>query len=140
MKLTILLISFIIASLTLSAQFGYKHQLETNNGVNINYKIVHSKHFDKSSPAQIRLKFENINEYPVNVVFEIEYSTDMTKRYGSGKIEVCIPANSAKFGTVHGLAFELNTNDIEIFNGDNAEWEFVSFVVTQTEDCKLNKE
>lgn len=130
--LTILLFSGILAN----AQCGYKNQLETKNGINVNYKVVHEKHFEKDSPAQLRLKLKNTNDYPVLIRFKIEYSTGYTTSYTSEGIEVCIPKKSAKAGKLHGLVFELKTNDIEIFSKEDAEWVFTMFEVTQTENCK----
>ncbi|MCK9254515.1 MAG: hypothetical protein GX793_02985 [Bacteroidales bacterium] len=145
MKLNIFKILFltIFASLinySSFAQFNYKNKLENKNGIEISYKIVHSKFFNKESPAQIRLKFKNTNDYPANIKFEIEYSTGFTHRYKSEIIEICIPAKSTKAGKPSGLVFELKTNDINIFNNEDSEWEFTRFDVEKTETCKpLNK-
>ena len=136
MKKTIFLSVFLIIAIITNAQFGYKNQLETNKGINVSYKVVHEKKSKKDSPAQIRIKLKNTNDYPVIIRFKIEYSTGFTTRYSSEGIEICIPKKSVKAGKLHGLVFELKTNDIEIFTKDNAEWEFTMFEVTKTENCK----
>ncbi|MDD3740381.1 MAG: hypothetical protein PHH30_04000 [Bacteroidales bacterium] len=136
MKKSLLLSILLILGILTNAQCAYKNQLETKNGVNVYYKVVHEKHFKKDSPAQLRLKFKNTNDYPVIIRFKIEYSTGYTTRYTSEGIEVCIPKKSVKAGKLHGLVFELKTNDIEIFSKEDAEWEFSMFEVTQTENCK----
>jgi hypothetical protein len=135
-KIILFTLSLIVCSAAF-AQFGYKHKLDTVNGVEISYKIVHAKHFDKESSAQLRIKLKNLNSHDVNVKFSIEYSIDFTKKYNSGGVEICIAAGTSKAGTISGLAFELNTNDIKIFEGENAEWEFIRFDVEQIDDCKV---
>lgn len=137
MKTLASIILFSIISTASFAQFGYKNKLEPVNGVERSYKIVHEKHSDKSSPAQIRLKLKNTNDFDVNIKLEIEYRTGLTERFNSGSIEICIQKKSTKAGKISGLVFELKTNDIEIFNGENAEWEFTHFDVEQIEDCKV---
>ncbi len=137
MRAILLISAFLLTTSVMNAQFGYKNKMEASNGIEISYKVVHEKYFDKESPAQIRLKLKNTNEYPVNLKFEIEYSTDLTKKYKSGDVEICIPAKTARTGKMNGLVFELNTSDTGIFSSDNAEWEFIRFDVEQIEDCKL---
>lgn len=137
MKKSVLFVISLVVCSTVFAQFGYKHKLEPVNGVEISYKIVHAKHFDKESPAQLRIKLKNTNSYDVSIKLSIEYSTDFTKKYSSGGVETCIAAGSSKAGTISGLAFELNTNDIKIFDSENAEWEFSLFNVEQIDDCKV---
>ncbi len=136
MKKLALLTSLLLFAILANAQFGYKNQLETNQGINVSYKVVHEKKSEKDSPAQLRIKLENTNDYPVIIRFKIEYSTGFTTRYSSEGIEICIPKKSIKAGKMHGLVFELKTNDIEIFSKENAEWEFIMFDVTKTEKCK----
>ena len=79
-KIILFTLSLIVCSAAF-AQFGYKHKLDTVNGVEISYKIVHAKHFDKESPAQLRIKLKNLNSHDVNVKFSIEYSIDFTVRF-----------------------------------------------------------
>ncbi|HOZ31038.1 MAG TPA: hypothetical protein PLL66_08990 [Bacteroidales bacterium] len=136
MKKLLCLSVFIITAIITYGQFGYKDHIEKIDGIDIGYKVVHEKHFDKDSPAQIRLKIKNNLAYSVTIRFKIEYSTGFTTSYTSEGIEVCIPNGSAKFGKMHGLVFELKTNDIEIFSKEDAEWEFSMFEATQTENCK----
>ncbi len=136
MKGLFLISAILLTCFVANAQFGYKDKLESKDGIEIGYKIVHTKHFDKESPAQLRLKLKNTNEYPVNLKFEIEYTTGMTKRYSSGGVEICFPSKTARTGKMHGLVFELNTTDVQIFSTDNAEWEFSIFDVVQIEECK----
>ncbi len=127
-KLTFIFLSLFI-SLSAFAQFGYKYELKSIEGIEIKYKIVHEKFFDKDSPVQLRLKLKNTNEHDVNVNFEIEYQFDLTKKYKSGNIEIEIPAKAARTGKWHGLVFEIKSNNKEIFDNENAEWEFVIFEV-----------
>jgi hypothetical protein len=136
MKSSLLILGLSILSFVANAQFGYKDTLPVNSGIEISYKVVNSKLFDKNSPAQIRLKLKNTNEYAVNVKFEIEYSVDLTKSYSSGGLEICIPVKTARTGKMSGLVFELNTTDKEIFEAENAEWEFLRFDVEQIENCE----
>lgn len=137
MKNLYLFIFSILISSALSAQFGYKNKLEQINGIEISYKVVNEKLFDKESPAQIRLKLKNTNEYPVNVKFKIEYSIGFTTSYNSGGVEICIPSKTARTGKMNGLVFELKTNDKNIFLSEDADWEFEKFEVEQIEDCKI---
>jgi len=130
---------FIILSLisTISicsfAQFGYKNKLESVNGIEISYKIVHEKYFDKESPVQLRLKLKNTNNFNVNVNFEIQYQLDFTKKLNSGEVIIEIPRKSAKTGKMHELVFEINSNDPNIFKSEDAEWEFINFDVEEIE-------
>ncbi len=115
------------------AQFDYKNKIEPIDGVEIRYKIAHQNAFDKESPVQIRFKFKNTNDYDVKINFELEYQFDLIKRYNSGEIEIEIPRKTAKTGKMHGLVFEINTNDPNIFEKENAEWEFIKFDVQKIE-------
>lgn len=137
MKLLVSILLFTIISSASFAQFGYKNKLEPVNGVQISYKIVHEKFSDKSSPAQIRIKLKNTNDFDVNIKFGIEYTIGLTKRYNSGSVETCIPQKSTQAGKISGLVFELKTHDVEIFKSENAEWEFTHFEVEQVDDCKV---
>lgn len=131
-KVILILVTFCI-TLSGFAQFGYKNKLKSVEGVEISYKIVHEKFFDKESPVQLRLKLKNTNDQDVNISFEIQYQFDLTKKYNSGKIEIDIPRKSAKTGKMHALAFEINSTDNKVFDAENAEWEFLEFEVKQSE-------
>lgn len=133
MKYVIAIFSLLIISITALAQFGYKNSLETIEGVEIKYKVVHEKFFDKESPVQLRLKLKNTNDYLINLNFEIEYQSDFTKKYQSGEISLEIPRKSAKTGKMHGLVFEINSTDKNVFNSDDAEWIFTNFEVKKIE-------
>ncbi|MDD2387871.1 MAG: hypothetical protein PHP52_13930 [Bacteroidales bacterium] len=133
MKKYFLILVLIITSIAANAQFGYKNSLEPIDGVEIKYKVVNEKMFDKSSPAQLRFKFKNTNEYDIKLSFEVEYQIDFTKKYQSGNIEIEIPEKSAKTGKMHGMVFEIKSNDKNIFESDNAEWIFTKFAVEKIE-------
>lgn len=133
MKKIVLIIVSLCITISSFAQFGYKNELETVNGVEIKYKIVHENFFDKSSPVQLRLKLKNTNNYDVNVNFEIQYQFDLIKKYNSGKIQLDIPSKSAKTGKMHALVFEINSTDTKIFNTEEAEWGFLEFIVNKKE-------
>jgi len=131
MKRTLIFITGLIISMSVFSQFGYKYKLDPIDGVEISYKIVHEKLFDKESPVQLRFKFKNTNEDDVKILFEIEYQFDLTKRYNSGEIEIDIPRKSAKTGKIHGLVFEIESNDTKVFESENANWEFIIFEVSK---------
>ncbi len=136
------LFAFLIFILNYSnsfAQFNYNNKLETNNGIEISYKVVHANFFDKESPAQLRIKFKNTNQFFAIIKFQIEYSTGMQNRYKSENLEICIPSKGTKAGKPSGLVFELKTNDINIFNSQEAEWEFTQFEVKEIDNCKSFK-
>jgi hypothetical protein len=135
-KVLLFLITTLI-SISAFSQFGYKYQMETVDGIEIKYKVVHSKFFDKSSPLELRLKLKNTNDYDVNLDFEIQYSIDLTKKYKSGSVNICIPRKSARTGKMHGLMFEIIGDDPKLFESDDADWEFIQFEIEQTEDCDV---
>ncbi len=137
MKHILFLAIFTAICTSIFAQFGYKNKLETIDGIEKSYKVVHEKFFDKDSPAQLRLKLKNTNEYDVNINFEIEYSVGLTKRYKSEHVEICIPNKLARTGKMHGLVFEIKSNDIKVFESDDADWNFIIFEVEQSEDCSV---
>jgi len=136
MKKYFLVLILIITSFAVQAQFGYKNSLESIDGIEIKYKVVNEKMFDKSSPAQLRLKLKNTNDYDIKLNFEIEYQIDFTKKYQSGNIEIDIPRKSAKTGKMHGLVFEIKSNNKNIFNSDDKEWIFTTFEVKKIEELK----
>lgn len=133
-KLFISIICFFICSVAYSQAF-YKNEIKSKDGIEIKYKINHTKMFDKNSPVKLSLKLKNTNNYDVNLGFEIEYSTGFTTRYKSGNVDICIPGRMTRKGKANGLAFELNTNDKDIFSSDDTEWEFTKFDIKQTEKC-----
>ncbi|MDD4149590.1 MAG: hypothetical protein PHE33_06135 [Bacteroidales bacterium] len=136
MKKYFLVLILIITSFAVQAQFGYKNSLEAIDGVEIKYKVVNEKMFDKSSPAQLRLKLKNTNDYDIKLNFEVEYQIDFTKKYQSGNIEIDIPRKSAKTGKMHGLVFEIKSNNKNIFKSDDAEWIFTTFEVEKIEELE----
>jgi hypothetical protein len=127
MKKAIFIFFALVITLSSYAQFGYKHKLDPVGDVEISYKIVHEKFFDKESPVQLRLKLKNTNDYDLTLNFEIQYQFDLTKKYNSGEVEIEIPRKSAKTGKIHGLVFEINSTDPKVFESENAEWEFLKF-------------
>ncbi len=133
MKKYFLILILIITSTVANAQFGYKNSLDPIDGVEIKYKVVNEKFFDKSSPAQLRFKLKNTNEYDIKLNFEVEYQMGFTKKYQSGNIEIEIPKKSAKTGKMHGLVFEIESNDKNIFESEDAEWIFTKFEVEKIE-------
>ena len=136
MKYVLAIFSLIIISTGVFAQFGYKNSLETKEGIEIKYKVVHEKFFDNESPVQLRLKLKNTNDYSVNLNFEIEYQIDFTKKYQSGEITLEIPRKSAKTGKMHGLVFEINSTDKNVFDSDDAEWIFTIFEVERLKELE----
>jgi hypothetical protein len=38
---------------------------------------------------------------------------------------------------MHGLVFETNSNDLNIFSTDEAEWHFIKFDVAPIDDCNI---
>ncbi|MDD2636280.1 MAG: hypothetical protein PHW82_12390 [Bacteroidales bacterium] len=129
MKKQFLILILITTTIVANAQFGYKNSLDPIDGVEIKYKVVNEKLFDKSSPAQLRFKFKNTNEHDIKLNFEIEYQMDFTKKYQSGNIEIDIPKKAARTGKMHGMVFEIQSNDKNIFESDDAEWFFTIFEV-----------
>ena len=58
---------FIFVGISGFSQFGYKNQLDAVTGIEIKYKLVHAKTFDKESPVELRLKLKNTNDFNANV-------------------------------------------------------------------------
>lgn len=131
---------FLISIITLFcnvvfAQYVYKNELPTVNGIEIKYKVIHSKLFDKTSPVQLRIKLKNTNDFDASINLQVEYSTGFTQKFRSENFDICIPKNSVRKGKVNGLVFELNSSDKDIFLSEDTEWEFVKFEVEQVDVC-----
>ncbi len=134
-KIFLIIVFFAISHFTF-AQLLYKNELKTVEGVEIKYRFANTNFFDKSSPQSLRLKLKNTNDYDVSVRFEIVYILELTNKYSSGSILVCIPKKSAKTGKMHGLYFEVLVDKIEDFDKEENWWEFETFEVEKIESCK----
>ena len=121
------------------SQFGYKQKLDSaKNGIEISYKVVRSKKFDKNSPLELRFKFKNTNDFDLSVHFKIEYRKGFTERKTSSPYALCLKKHQSKYGRVHGLAFEIDSKNIKVFENDEMEWEFINFYVIPIDfKCKV---
>jgi hypothetical protein len=135
-KLFLIICLSFIASLTYS-QIFYKNQLETIEGVEIKYRFAKPSFFNKDNPLSLRFKLKNTNDHHVTVSFEVVYYLNIVDKFESGLIEICIPRKSARTGRMHGLSFEMNINNPDIFEEDGNNWELETFDVKKIEDCKL---
>lgn len=137
MKKIFVTLVLIIISFYSFSQLFYKNELKAVDGIEIKYKFANSSFFDKSSPLNLRFKLKNTNDFPVKIQMELVYYLNIVDMYKSGVIELCIPAKTARTGKMHGLNFEVKTDTKEDFDSDANSWEIETFIVEQTEDCKL---
>ncbi|MDA3911083.1 MAG: hypothetical protein PF448_06985 [Bacteroidales bacterium] len=127
------LILFVLAvclfSSAANAQFGYKNEHETIDGVEISYKWSQSKWWKKSSPKQLRFKMKNTNDYKVNVKFELVYLLDHVVKFKSGALEAEIKAGKALSGKLNGFYFESPAISNKQLESEQFDWEFLFFEV-----------
>lgn len=125
---------------SLMAQWGYRSEYKSIDGVVIMYKYAHEKHFDKSSPLNLRLKIKNNNDYPVEVSFRIIMERGFTNIKKSEQVDICIPKRMARTGKLHGLNFETGVDDIQLFEKNEIEWYMEPLVIEKTDKCiKIEK-
>ena len=134
-KLLVLLIATSIVA-TAFGQGGYNDQLDPIDGVNISYKIIHDVASDETTPAELRLKFKNTNDYAVNISFQIGYSEGMTSSSESEVIVICIPKMASRMGKIHGLNFSVSQEFAKYMTTDKDNWEFISFDVEEIDKCE----
>jgi hypothetical protein len=137
-NLLILIFVFCLFSSAANAQFGYKNDYETIEGVEISYKWAQSKWWKKSSPKQLRFKMENTNEYKVQVKFELVYLLDHVVKFQSGTLEAEIKAGKALSGKLNGFYFESPDVPNKQLESEKFEWEFLFFEVIPQKENESN--
>lgn len=121
-----------------NAQFGYKNDYKTIDGVEISYKWSQSKWWKKSSPKQLRFKMKNTNDYKVNVKFELVYLLDHVVKFQSGTLESEIKAGKALSGKLNGFYFESPDISNKQLESEKFEWEFLFFEVIPLKENESN--
>ena len=124
-----LLLSIMLISVSAFAQFGYKHKLDPNSGLEIKYKYAHEKIFNKNSPLNLRIKIKNTNNYDVNLSFIVIYEKGIATQFESELISIDIKSGRARTGKWHGLNFETGYNSEEKLKSDEFTWHFDTFEV-----------
>lgn len=129
--IVIIFISLFAFNLSAKAQFGYKDEYKTIDGVQISYKWSHSQWLKKGSPLQLRFKIKNTNDYNVSTKFELVYMLDHIVKFKSGELESEIKSGKSLIGKINGFYFETkNLKNSELLS-DDFEWDFLSFEVTK---------
>lgn len=127
--LTSLLLIFLAFSINANAQFKYKEEYKTIDGVEVSYKWAPSKWWKKGSPQQLRFKMKNTNEQDVSIKFELVYMLDHVVKFKSGELEATIKAGRAISGKLNGFYFESPEISNKDLNSDRFEWEFLHYDV-----------
>jgi len=121
-----------------SQDSGYTDMKEAIDGVEISYKIVHEVASDVTSPAELRLKFKNTNDYAVNITFQLGYSSGMAQDTEGEVMSICINKNANKMGKIDGLNFEFPEEHARYLEIHKAKWNFLTFEVEEVEKCLGN--
>ncbi|MEA1874306.1 MAG: hypothetical protein U9N51_07765 [Bacteroidota bacterium] len=129
-KIIIIFIVLAFINSTANAQFGYKNDYETIDGVGISYKWAKSKWWKKSSPKQLRFKMKNTNDSKVAIKFELVYLLDHIVKFQSGTLETEIKAGKALSGKLNGFYFESPDIPNKKLESEKFDWEFLFFEVT----------
>jgi hypothetical protein len=138
MKKLLLISSFILGFILINshayAQFGYKENYKTIDGVEISYKWSHAKFLNKNSPIQLRFKMKNTNDYPVKIEFELVYMIDHIVKFESGELSADIKAGKAISGKLNGFYFETDVLSNQELQAENFSWDFLFFNVISNHD------
>lgn len=134
-KYFIFVFSLALICISAKAQFGYKENYKTTEGIHINYKWTHSKFLNKQSPLQLRLKIKNTNDYDVDMSFQVAYLIRHIVQFTSPEIEICIPAGRARTGKWHGLYFQAEEVSNDTIRSDVFDWELLELEISKTDAC-----
>ncbi|HOE05989.1 MAG TPA: hypothetical protein PLZ52_12295 [Bacteroidales bacterium] len=134
-RLILLFVLTVIFGVALKAQWGYRTEYKTLDGVIILYKYAHEKMFDKTSPINLRIKIKNTNDYPVEVSFRIMMESGFTDIKQSEMVDICIPKKLARSGKLHGLNFETGVNDVSLFEKNEIEWYMEPLSIEKSDKC-----
>lgn len=122
-------VAFMFSSLIADAQFGYKDEYKTIDGVEVSYKWAKSQWWKKGSPKQLRFKMKNTNETNVKVKFELVYMLNHVVKFKSGELEAEIKAGKALSGKLNGFYFESPEIPNKDLESEHFEWEFLYYDV-----------
>lgn len=129
--IVIIFISIFAFNLSAKAQFGYKNEYKTIEGIQISYKWSHSQWWKKESPLQLRFKIKNTNNYKVSSKFELVYMLDHVVKFQSGELESEIKSGKSLIGKINGFYFETKKLKNSEILSDDFEWDFLSFEVSK---------
>ncbi|MFO7923718.1 MAG: hypothetical protein R6U58_08515 [Bacteroidales bacterium] len=107
----------------------------TVEGVDIQYRWVHSTWIDRSSPLELRLKIKNNNDYPVEVSYVIEFFMGPMLEERSDTTRLCINRKLAKTGRINGMYYQSNKLTNEEIESDEFIWEINDLNIKQVASC-----
>jgi hypothetical protein len=131
----VFLFAFFLGPRETSGQRRYVDH-STVDGVDFQYRWANSKASDKNSPLELRLKIKNNNDYPVNVIYDIEFFMGPVLKETSDLTELCINPKLAKTGRINGMYYRsgiLRNRDIE---SKEFRWEITNLEIERTESCR----
>lgn len=137
MKKYLIIMLLIGASTILSASKNPYQELKTTDGVKISYKWGKSNILKKDAPLRLLLKFENTNEYAVEVSFKIDFFWQgMIQSESENEKCICISPGKKLKGRVHDLHFDTGKFNNQQVKSDDFILEINDIKITQISGCK----